>query len=860
MPASPAPDTADEPYRLPYTVAPHAYRLVLEPDLDQATFVGHVTIDLTVHEAVTEVVANAADLVITDATLEGTGGTQHATIAYDEAEERVTFSVPEPLATGPATLRCRFSGTLNDKLRGFYRSTFTDADGATRTIATTQMESTDARRAFPCWDEPDRKATFEVTLVVAPELAAFSNSEVLAETTEDDGRRRVHFAPTMVMSTYLVAFIVGPLEATDPVDVRGVPVRVLHVPGKAHLAPYALEVAAHALGFFSDYFGIDYPADKLDLAAIPDFAFGAMENLGLVTFRETALLIDPATAARVELERVADVVCHEIAHMWFGDLVTMRWWNGIWLNEAFATFMEVLACDAFRPEWQRWVSFCAEREMAMGVDGLHSTRPIEYPVGRPEEADGMFDVLTYEKGGGVLRMLEQYLGAEVFRDGVRAYLRDHSYANTETADLWDALEAASGEPVRAMMNTWILQGGFPLVALAGDRLGQAPFALGPPDPATPSAIGSDWQIPVLVRQLDGTGPDDRLLLGAEPLTLADGGPTTVLNAGGWGFYRVAYPSDHLASLAEGLTELTTLERSNLLSDTWALVLSGEVALADLFNLAAHLGDEGDPSVWSPVLAALDLCDRVIADDDRPQLAAACRALLGPRFARLGFDPRPDDGERTPGLRAALLRALGTTGEDESVRAEAVRRFDAALAGGPAVDADIEPAVLDVVAAQLRDGDFERILERSEHPATPQEEIRYQRALASFPDVALSERAFDLALNQLRTQDAPYLVMMLLANRVAGPAVFDRLTAEWDRALERFPVNSHSRMLGGIRVLCGDEATAARVTGFLAEHPLRSGQRSVTQAVERLAANVAFGRRERGQLATTLSQVADDATS
>ena len=371
-----------------------------------------------------------------------------------------------------------FAGVLNDKLHGFYRSEFTDGGGVTHVIATTQFEATDARRAFPCFDEPDRKAVFSVTLDVPDGLAAYSNGPEVDAAPLPQGGRRIRFGDTIPMSTYLVAFVVGPLVATDPVDVRGTPVRIVHVPGKGGLTAFALEAAGHSLEFFSDWFGIDYPAEKLDLVAIPDFAFGAMENLGCVTFREAVLLVDPARASRLELERVADVISHEIAHMWFGDLVTMRWWNGIWLNEAFATLMELLCVDHFRPEWDRWVSFGVERDAAMATDGLHATRPVEYPVGPPEEAQGMFDVLTYQKGAGVLRMLERYLGAERFRDGVRRYLETHRFGNTETADLWDAIEEASGEPVRDIMDSWILQGGFPLVTVDPTASGPTP-ASGP---------------------------------------------------------------------------------------------------------------------------------------------------------------------------------------------------------------------------------------------------------------------------------------------------------------------------------------------------------------------------------------------
>jgi len=855
--------TPDAPYRLPRTVEPTVYRLCLAPDLDAGTFTGSAEIDIRVVAPVDRIICNAAELSIERAEVDLGGGIVHtASIALDEKDERVTFTVPQVLEPGRYVLRCRFAGSLNDKLRGFYRSTFVDQDGITRTIATTQLEATDARRAFPCWDEPDRKASFEVTLLIDPSLAAFSNSPIVKVDHEEDGRLRVRFAPTMPMSTYLVALIVGPLEATEPVDVDGVPVRVVHVPGKGHLTSYALEVAAHALRFFSSYFDIPYPAEKLDLVAIPDFAFGAMENLGCVTFRETALLIDPASAARTELERVADVVSHEIAHMWFGDLVTMQWWEGIWLNEAFATFMEVLCVDAFRPAWERWVSFGLEREAALAVDGLRSTRPIEYPVGSPEEAEGMFDVLTYQKGGSVLRMLEQYIGPDAFRRGVRAYLVAHAHGNTVTSDLWDALEDASGEPVRALMDSWILQGGHPLVSLRPGRLVQEPFSY------DASARGSEpgqepprWNVPVLMRRLDQRDAvsTERLLLTAEsiedPVLAPSDGPL-VVNAGGWGVYRVAYETSDLERLAGHLDRLDALERSNLVADTWALVLSGRRPLEDFFSLARHLGHDSEPSTFSTVAGALGLCDRVVGEGDRPILAAATRSLLGPRARELGWDPSENEGERIPTLRALLIGALGTIGEDEAIRADARRRFDEAnrKEGPVPINPDIEAAVLEVVAASALTADYEKMLARYRAAATPQEELRYLTALAKFPDVELGARTFDLALEEVRTQNAPYLILALLTNRVVGPVTWQRITENWSAIIERFPDNSHARMLDGVRALCGDAALAEKVTSFLREHPIRAGQRTVEQSLERLAVNVAFGERERGRLREVLERV------
>jgi puromycin-sensitive aminopeptidase len=483
-------------YRLPRTVAPRRYELVLEPDLQTFTFEGTVRIDVDVHEPTTTVVLNAHDLDVTTAPA-------GVDLTVDTELERLTLTYAEPLPQGEHTIELAFTGTLNDQLAGFYRSVFTDESGQERVIATTQFESTDARRTFPCWDEPDFKAVFAVTLVVDDGLLAVSNGPAIADEPHPDkpGKRIVRFADTMPMSTYIVAFVVGPLAATDPVDVDGTPLRVIHVPGREHLAPFALEAGAHSLRFFRDYFGLPYPGDKLDLIALPDFAFGAMENLGAVTFRETALLVDSDTASRLDHERVADVVAHEIAHMWFGDLVTMKWWNGIWLNEAFATFMELLAIDAFKRDWERWVSFSTGRAAALVTDGMRATRPVEFPVEAPEDAEGMFDVLTYQKGASVVRMLEQYLGEEQFRSGIRGYMERHRYGNTETTDLWDAIEEATDEPVRSLMDSWIFQGGYPVVSVestadgTGLTLSQRRFRYLP----TADDADARWHVPVLLR-------------------------------------------------------------------------------------------------------------------------------------------------------------------------------------------------------------------------------------------------------------------------------------------------------------------------------------------------------------------------
>jgi puromycin-sensitive aminopeptidase len=861
MPPAPRPAVApgSEAFRLPRTIEPETYRIEIEPVVPSATFSGTVAIDVVVREAVDKIVLNAAELAVSDVEVRAADGTTiSCAVSFVDELEQVVFRPPAELRPGSYTVSCRFTGTLGDKLRGFYRSTYTGPEGETQTIATTQFESVDARRCFPCFDEPDRKAVFEIALIVDPEVDAISNSPVVG-IDQVGGKRRIRFSPTMKMSTYLVAFVIGKLEATETVDVDGVPLRVVCTPGQKSLATFALEIGAFALRFFTDYFNIPYPGEKVDLVAIPDFAAGAMENLGCITFRDTALLVNEASAARTELERVADVIAHELAHMWFGDLVTMGWWEGIWLNEAFATFMETLCVDAFRPSWDRWVGFAPSREAALAVDGVHSTRPIEYPVGPPKEAEGMFDLLTYEKGCGVLRMLEQHIGPDVFRDGVRTYLKAHAYGNTVTSDLWDALEDASGAPVRDVMDTFILQGGHPLVSLHGDMLSQQPFALGPVPPGATSSIGSAWRVPVAVRALPAGGepgaPVRHLVLGTEDVSIGEAERgLAVVNAGGWGMFRVGYETAHRLSLADHLTELTALERANLLADTWATTLAGLSSLREFLVLSSRLGTEPDPAPWAPVGGALVLCKRIAWPEHEDVLRHAVAELIGPTHRRLGFDSKPRESERTPSLRALAINLLGTVGADPEVRSEAARRFDASPIGGGSGDvipADIESAVLAVVAQLVRPGDYDALLARYRNASTPQEEMRSLGALAGFPDVELCLRTFDLAMSEVRSQNGFSVLGALLANRVGNQAVWTRLTENWDAVIERFPKNAPPRILESLPALCADAAFAEGAIAFLDDHPLASGPRRVAQSAERLRVNVAFAARERPGLADSL---------
>ena len=848
-------------HRLPYTVTPRSYRLHISPDLEAETFAGTVLIDAEATEPVRTITLHAQELSIEEAAVHVAGARMAASAHQDpEHADRLVLDLGTEVRAGRLDVELAFSGKLLDQLCGFYRSTFTDASGEQRTLAVTQFEATDARRAFPCFDEPDRKAVFSISVDVPPGLSAFSNTPVASEEPGADGHRTVTFANTIPMSTYLAAWVVGPLVASDPLDVDGTPVRVVHVPGREPLTAFALEVAAHALRFFTDWFGLPYPGAKLDLVAVPDFAFGAMENLGCVVFRETTLLVDPERASRPDLERVADVVCHEIAHMWFGDLVTMKWWNGIWLNEAFASLMELLAVDAFRPQWERWVNFGTERDSAMATDSLHTTRPIEYPVGPPEDAQGMFDVLTYQKGASVLRMLERYLGADIFRAGIRRYLADHQFSNTETGDLWDALEEVSGEPVRRVMDSWIFQGGFPLVSASAQgptlSLQSEPFVYRPAEGE--SAVGDRWPVPVLWRPVGGARAADttenRVLLEDEPLEIDTGPDATVVNAGGWGFYRVGYDEGSLRALgaAAAAGSLHILERYNLLSDTWAAVVAGREGLGGFLELAEAVRQDPEPGVWRPVTGALEFLDRVVADDERPLVAAYARALVGPAFAELGWEHRrPDEGERTATLRSELLRTMGTVGADTEIQRLCLERHAEAVDGGPSLDPDLAPAVLAVVARAGGRAEFDDFVARFRQPPTPQEGVRYLQSLGRFEDLALADDAYLIGTTEARTQDGAFVVAVLLGNRVAGAETWSKVEGAWEELQSRFPANLFPHMVEAVRLLSRNAELVDRVRRFLAGHPVPAGQRTVDQAVERMEINLALAERLSGSLAPEL---------
>jgi puromycin-sensitive aminopeptidase len=846
---------SSDPYRLPRHVIPTRYDLRLEPDLAAATFAGRVTITLTIKQVTQTILLNAADLLVASVAIQRQNGQRfEGSSELEQSNQRVRLTFRESIAPGEWRLHLSFQGNLNDQLRGFYRSTYKDVSGVTQTVAATQFEATDARRAFPCWDEPDLKAVFATTLVIDPDLTAVSNTTVVSESREGN-KKVVRFADSIKMSTYLVAFVVGRLEATKEVFVGKTPLRIWTVPGKQMLTPFGQDIAVASLKFFENYYGIPYPGDKLDLVAIPDFASGAMENLGAITFRETALLVDQRTGTHAELGRIADVVAHENAHMWFGDLVTMSWWNGLWLNEAFATFMELLAVDAWKPEWKRWDTFSVGRAAAFSVDGLLSTRPIEYPVHAPKDADAMFDVLTYEKGASVLRMLEQHIGPTGFRDGVRQYLRTHAYGNADTKDLWIALGTVAHQPVPELMDGWVFQPGFPLVTaeVQGQslRLSQQRFTYLTQEPGSVQL----WQVPIHIRLTIGDREESRRLLLTERETtvgLPAGVTAVFVNEGGHGFYRVHHRAPLMRQLLDqGLDRLAAIERFNLLSDAWATTVAGMMPLSQYLQLTAHFKKEQDRNVWTVLLDSFSFLNRMITHADRAALETLVRDRVTPAVTDLGWEPRSGESDRVRQLRGDLLGALGKQGNDPATQQQAVERYQRYRKDPSAVDSNIVPALVTILASTGDETRYEEFSERYRTAATPQDERRYLFSLAGFQKPALLTRTLARTINgEIRTQDAPFIVAATMTNVYGRELAWDFVKTNWDQMDRLFPKQGLRRMCGGIVGLATPELERD-VRAFFTASKIDLGGKTLDQYLEQLRIAVSFRERERDGIRAAL---------
>ena len=681
---------SDDAVVLPSNVKPVKYRLTLQPDLDTFTFKGKQTVDIEIVEPTARIVLNAAELEIGAVALRRNGSsTAPHSISLDSDTETATLDFGRILSPGKAQLEMDFTGVLNDRLVGFYRSEYQDAEGQTRYLATTQFEATDARRAFPCWDEPAQKAIFDVTLVFDEEYQAVSNTPIVDEGTPRPGLKSVRFGETPIMSTYLLAFVVGDLVSVEADAADGTTVGVWTTRGKENQAGFALDTSVKLLGYFNDYFNIPYPLPKLDHIAIPDFAAGAMENWGCVTYRETALLVDPENSSAGTRQRVAEVVAHEMAHMWFGDLVTMEWWDDLWLNESFASWMGTKAVDWLFPDWEMWTQFVnMDTNRALSLDGLKNSHPIEQEVKNPAEVSQLFDAISYSKGGSVIRMLENFLGPEVFQGGLYRYLKGHEYGNARTQDLWAALEEESGLPVTNIMDSWVKQTGYPVLEVQADRRGdgvqvsltQERFVydrlLGDEEP-NPEV----WQVPVSISAPGDASASTVMENKQAALTVPSANPSSdwyKVNADQTGFFRVNYTGDDWQRLAPAIStlELPATDRLGIQNDAYALSRSGLLPVTQFLELAGSYSGETDASVWSDLASNLRDIEQLIAGEPvHPAYQRFGRELFGPAARRAGWTPRPGDGHLDSLLRSTVLGQSGSYNDPETL-AQGIRSVPA----------------------------------------------------------------------------------------------------------------------------------------------------------------------------------------
>ena len=850
MPAASRPSR----FRLPVDVRPTEYDLHLEPDLDAGRFSGEVRITVRLARGRAAITLHAADLKIEAAAAEVGGREVKARASLQRADETVTLRFARPLPAGEVILRLRFAAALNQHLRGFYAA---QSDGSR--YAFTQCEAADARRVLPCFDEPSFKARFRVAVTLANGHTAVSNSPVEREepVSGRGSKRIIRFARTPPLSTYLLALAVGPLEASPVRQSGPTPIRIWHVPGKGHLVDFGLEAAAEALRRLEDYFGIPYPYGKLDLVAVPDFEAGAMENAGAVFFRETLLLLDPATASLGERKRAAEVIAHELAHMWYGDLVTMAWWDDLWLNEAFATWMAYRVVDDWRPEWRLWHGFEHDRAGALALDALASTHPIYATVRSVAEATENFDAITYEKGAAVVRMIEHYLGPEPFRDGVRVYMQRHRDGNTVAADLWRALEEASGRQVTRVAQAWITQAGFPLVSLgpaAGKaegtlRVRQERFFADPRVPATRRR--ARWPLPLVVKWQGANGASvERFLVdkasGEVTLPAAARLAWYFGNAEAGGFYRVLHdPADRAALLAELAGSLSAVERLALAGDQWALVRAGRATIDGFLDVTDALHEETDYDVLDGLTGPLGLIDEQLVDTGSPPQERFRRWIarrFGPQLERLGWETKADEDDPTRLRRAALVRLVGGIAEAPEVLRAARERLERYLADRSTLDPNLADPVVSLAARTGDEALYERYREVVAAATTPQERRRFLLYLASFRTPATLERTLAaIGTPEIPTQDVAFILMRLLSNPPVREEAWRFMKRRWTALRKRIPPLMISRLVEATPALAAPRY-AREVRDFFRAHPVPEAARAVKQALEVFRLNTDLRRR------------------
>ena len=834
---------------LPSNVTPSHYTIALFPDLEKETFQGNEIIDILIKEKTKSIILNSIELDIDEAHIQFESGTVlEAKVTYDQSSETVAIDFEESINAGSAKLHLKFRGILNDQLHGFYISNYEDSNGQSKKMAVTQFEATDARRCFPCWDEPAIKATFRVSMTVKQDLEVITNTLESGRELLNNENVLIEFKTTPIMSTYLLAFVVGEMKSIEAIGDNDTLVRVWTTSGQEQRGQFALDTAVRLLEYYNEYFGIRYPLEKLDHIAIPDFAAGAMENWGAVTYREVALLFDESSSSPGTRQRIVEIIAHEMAHMWFGDLVTMAWWNDLWLNESFASWMATKATDTLYPEWQVWTQFISEDvSPGMSLDGLENSHPIESEVNNPDEVSQLFDAISYSKGASIIRMLEEFLSPGIFQSGLRDYLNTNAYANAEGRDLWSAMEVASGTDVPAMMDTWIKQIGYPVIEVSKGQFTDGNSNLGLTQKrflySGPNQDETLWHVPITaMSSVEGSVTAELMTERTLNVPFPLDSDWVKINSGTTGFYRVKYGESELDALSSAVNsmDLGPSDRLGLLEDTFALVRARFTNASDYLSLLTSYKGDQDYSVWAAIAGQLSSLERLVYGQPFKKEFNTFNELLFRQVVDgVGWDGDAHETHLTSLLRSVVLNQSGHFG-NISVLDEANKRFKKFLIDNSSITPDLR-GVIYALAAESGDEDtFEQLLQLAEKFDLQEEKVRIHGALTRFQQSNLINRALELSLDQdvIRIQDTPRIIMGLAANPSALRITWEFMKDNWKEFDRRyggggFAVMRLVSITGGFNTV-EDERD---VKAFFDANPVPAATRTVEQSLERINLNI-----------------------
>ena len=841
---------ADTPGQLPKTAVPRHFALRIQPDLAARTTTGTARIELEVLAPASELVLNALELEITAAALvDDPAKPQPLTARLDAEKQTLALPLPGGWAIGRHTITISYRGKIGTQAEGFFIDKYPTATGD-KLMLGTQMEPTDARRVFPCWDEPAYRATYDLTLVVPAGLMAVSNMPIRRETPLAGGLKEVVFDRTPSMASYLVAIYAGEFETVEG-EQDGVKLRILTTEGKRATAVYALESTKRILVYYNQYFGVRYPLPKLDQIAVPNaFAsFGAMENWGCITYIDTAILFNPTGSSQARREAVFGTIAHEMAHQWFGNLVTMAWWDNLWLNEGFASWMGTKCTDALNPEWLAWLRANAQKNAAMALDARRTTHPILQPILNESQATDAFDTISYLKGQSFLRMLEAYLGADTFRDGIRRYIEQNALSNSTTANLWAALADASGKPVPALAADWVERPGFPIVTVTttgtgADRrlvLAQTRFTYDnlPAEPLL-------WKIPLTFATTSALDtPTVSLLATATETAPVPPGPGTVkANVGDACYYRVLYDDPLAEALGQALPSLPLADQLNLLTDTDALVEAGRLSTPAYLELVEHLRGSHSEPVWSEIIGSLggiDFLER--GQPGRRAFQAWAVTQLAPQLARLGWEPVTGESPLDRTLRGELVGALGFYGDHATI-AECYRRFDAYRNNPASLPGDLRGPVLAVVGRYATHAVYEQLHQMAREALTTEDKRRAYAAMQSAVDPALAAATLDLSLgDEMPASEAGRNAARVAAGSEQTALAWDFACHHLTELLAKFPFFGRNQYLPRVANSFTDAVRADELLAFVRAHLPAGALPEAEKAADLIRHNAAVKQRE-----------------